>query len=347
MPSGISSGSRKNRGDTRTAPPADGPDRIREIANRFRESRILLTAFELDLFTALASGGATSAQAAAQIGADARAVDRLLNALCAIGLVKKRGTKFSLPKGAANYLVRGRRGYQSGLMHTVHLWETWSTLTEAVRRGTCVPRPGVNDRGDRWLTAFISAMHERASAVAPKAVSLLDLEGVSSVLDVGGGSGAFAMAFARARKNLTATVFDLPNVIPLARRYVSESGLEGRIEFKTGDYLTDELGTGFDLVFLSAIVHSNSPEENGGLIGKCAGAVRSGGRVVVQDWVMDESRTSPAGGAFFALNMLVGTDAGDTYTGKEIRRWMKEAGLGRFRQNNLPSGVSQLIGVKV
>ncbi len=325
---------------------ANNPDDIREIAYRFRESRILLTAYELDVFTALGSGGRTAEQVAEGAGADPRAMDRLLNALCSMGLVKKRGATFSLPKGPAQYLVRGKAGYQAGLMHTVHLWETWSTLTEAVRRGTCVPRPDVNDRGEAWLTSFIAAMHERASAQADLSVSRLDLRGISRVLDVGGGSGAFAMAFARARKQIIATVFDLPNVIPLARQYVKQAGLEGRIDFRTGDYLTDDLGDGYDLVFLSAIVHSNSPEENSRLIRKCSDATREGGQVVVQDWVMDEDRTSPPAGAYFALNMLVGTAAGDTYTGNQIRGWMKDAGLSRFKRHDTPFGVSQVVGMK-
>jgi ubiquinone/menaquinone biosynthesis C-methylase UbiE len=235
----------------------------------------------------------------------------------------------------------------SGLMHTVHLWDTWTTLTAAVRKGTSVAvRPEINSRGDTWLTAFIAAMHDRAAKQAPAVVAQMDLSSVSRVLDVGGGSGAFAMAFVKAKEGITATVFDLPNVLPLTKRYVRQAKLSGKVELQAGDYLMDDLGRGFDIVFLSAIVHSNSGSENRKLIKKCARALNPNGRVVVQDFIMDDDRTAPLHGAFFSLNMLVGTGSGDTYTESEVRSWMEEAGLSKVVRRETPFGVTQIIGTK-
>jgi SAM-dependent methyltransferase len=234
----------------------------------------------------------------------------------------------------------------AGLLHTVHLWDTWSTLTEAVRLGRAPANREVNDRGENWLQAFIAAMHDRASKHAPTVVAQIDLSGVSQVLDVGGGSGAYAMAFVRAGADIRATVFDLSNVLPLTRMYIEREGLSNMVDTVAGDYLSDDLAGGYDLVFLSAIVHSNSNEQNKLLIKKCARALRPGGRVIVQDFIMDEGRTSPSHGAFFALNMLVGTDAGDTYTESEVRVWMKEAGLSEIMRKETPFGATQIIGRK-
>ncbi len=324
--------------------PHPARENIRGVAYAFQESRILLTAHELGLFSALGTGTHTSAGIAALIGTEPRATDRLMNALCAMGLLEKEDGRFTNSEAAAQCLVRESPGYLGGLMHTVHLWDTWSTLTEAVRRGTAIPRGGVNDRGDQWLSAFIAAMHDRASRQASAVAAQVDLSDVASVLDVGGGSGAYAMAFVRAKPGLRATVFDLPNVLPLTRSYIMREGLSDRVDTAAGDYLNDSLGKDFDLVFLSAIVHSNSPSENAELIKNCARALRKGGSVVVLDFIMDDERVTPSHGAFFALNMLVGTESGDTYTEGEVAGWMTGAGLSGISRQGTPFGTSQIIG---
>jgi precorrin-6B methylase 2 len=321
-------------------------DEIRQIAYAFQRSRVLLTAYELDLFTVVDKGARTSSEVATAIGTDARATDRLMNALCAMGLMQKKDERFSNSPMASRFLVQGSPSFMPGLMHTAHLWNTWSTLTQAVREGTAVSSREFNDRGEDWLTVFIAAMHDRASKQAPAVVAQIDLSGVSRVLDVGGGSGAFAMAFVRVRQSIRATVFDLPNVVSLTKAHVEEERLSDRVSIVSGDYLADNLGADFDLVFLSAIIHSNSIEQNRLLIHKCAHALRPGGQVIVLDFIMDENRTSPAQGALFSLNMLVGTESGDTYTEAEVREWMDAAGLAGITRKDTEFGTSLIVGKK-
>lgn len=320
------------------------PQGILEVTTAFMKSRVLLTAYELGLFTRVDEGVRSSAEAARSLGTDPRATDRLMNALCAIGLMEKQEGLFSNTPLASRYLVQGRPDFLAGLMHSVHLWDTWSTLTEAVRRGSSVIARQVNERGVDWLRAFIAAMHWRARQHAPGVVAALDVSGVSRVLDVGGGSGAYAMAFVRAREGISAVVLDLPNVIPLTCEYISREGLSDRVETVVGDYEKDELGTGFDVVFLSAIIHSNSPRLNRELIRKGVNALNPSGQLVVQDFILDEDRTGPPFGALFALNMLVGTETGDTYTESEVRGWMEEAGLNRIMRKDTDFGTSLMIG---
>jgi 2-polyprenyl-3-methyl-5-hydroxy-6-metoxy-1,4-benzoquinol methylase len=261
-------------------------------------------------------------------------------------LLEKKDGMFSNVPSAAELLVKGKPGYMAGLMHTVHLWETWSTMTAAVRAGTSVGRGPVNDRGDEWRDAFIAAMDYRGTRYAGEIISLLDLEGVTSVLDVGGGSGAFATAFVRAGNGIRATVFDLPNVIPLTKKYLEAGGLAGSIDTIAGDYNVDGFGAGYDIVFLSAIIHSNSFEQNCALIKKAADALNPGGRVVVSDFIVDEDRTGPSRAVFFALNMLVATEGGDTYTESEVRDMMGRAGLTDIIRKDTDSASSLMIGRK-
>jgi 2-polyprenyl-3-methyl-5-hydroxy-6-metoxy-1,4-benzoquinol methylase len=324
------------------------PESISSFIRQFQQIRILLTAYELDLFTSIGSYAMTSKKVAERTHADPRATDRLLNALCVLGFLDKKKNSFSNTTATKKYLVKGSPGYMSGLMHQVHLWDTWTTLTDCVREGTSVAdRPeSVNDRDPDYLEAFIGAMHYRARENAGEIIARIDLDKVHRVLDVGGGSGVFAMAFVRAGEDLTATVYDLPNVIPITRKYIHKEQMEGKIDTAEGDYHVDQLPAGYDIVFLSAIVHSNSHAENRQLIRKCAAALNLGGRIIIKDQVMEDSRIEPATGALFSLNMLVNTRAGDTYTEKEIRAWFDHAGIQYVETINIPGHDSMVIGRK-
>lgn len=230
-------------------------------------------------------------------------------------------------------------------MHQVSLWNTWSTLTDAVRMGSSVvARHPVGGQGVDWLGAFIAAMHMRAIRQAPAIVRMINLKGVKRILDVGGGSGAFSMAFVRARKGIAAVVFDLANVTRLTKGYIDAENLGNQISVVAGDYTTDPLVSGFDLVFMSAVIHSNSPETNRQLFRKAFEALNLEGRLVVLDYIMNGDRTSPSAGAYFSLNMLVNTSEGDTYTESEVRGWMEDAGLERISKAKTQFGTELITG---
>lgn len=297
------------------------------LSRSFQQSRIFLTAFELGIFTVLGKSEKTAEEIAVEIGADPRATDRLLNALCTTKVVTKSDGKFRNSETAAEYLVKGKPDYQAGTMHSIHLWDTWTDLTKAVKTGGIEKKSPVEAMENDWFKPFIAAMHNRAIGEAPDLVNRIDLTGVKKILDVGGGSGAFSMAFANAKSDILSTVFDLPNVVPLTTQYIKKAGLAERINTVAGDYNTDELPSGYDLVFLSAIIHSNSPDQNIALFRRISNALNPGGRIVISDFIMDEDRTHPAFGALFALNMLVNTASGDTYTQSEIVEWIELAGM--------------------
>lgn len=324
------------------------PESIRDYINHYQKSRILLTTFELDIFTLLDKSPQTSVAISKKIKADARATDRLMNAACALGFLEKKKDKFQNTKEASTFFVKGKPQYMSGLMHTVGQWQTWSTLTESVKKGTSAfQRPKTIDNRDKtWLNAFISAMHYRASRQAPEIIKLIDMKNANRVLDVGGGSGAFAMAFTDVRKNITATVFDLPNVLPITKRFIKENGYEKKVDKFAGDYNNNELPKGYDIIFISAVVHINSYKGNVALMKNCARSLNPGGRIIIQDQVMSDDRTTPIPGALFALNMLVGTEEGDTYTEKEMCDWFKKAGINFEKHIDTFMGNALIIGRK-
>ncbi|MGE4296982.1 MAG: methyltransferase [Desulfovibrionaceae bacterium] len=321
-----------------------GPEDISAIAGAYQRCRVLLTAFELGVFTAIGGAALSARKVAERIGADARATERLLCALHVMGLVVREGGLFRNTAVSARCLCQGGDLYMSGLGHMARQYERWATLTPAVRAGGAVVPQGRDD--DQGREAFIAAMHARALETADALVARIGMDGVARVLDVGGGSGVYAMAMCRAASRVRATVFDLPQVTPLTRRYVAAGGFEARIGIVEGDYREAAFGEGFDLVFLSAIAHINSPEVNRSLLRRAYAALVPGGRIVVQDFIMDADRMRPAMGVFFALNMLVSTDAGDAYTEAEIRGWLEDAGCVGVERVETGPNTTMLIGHK-
>jgi SAM-dependent methyltransferase len=322
------------------------PDTIANLASGYQRSRILLTAYELGIFTALGDEEKTSREVARLVKADLRGTDRLMNALCALGLLDKNEELFSNRPLAARFLVEGKPEYMTNLMHANNQWRRWSTLTEAVRCGTSVSPASDKGKSEDWPNSYISAMHWRGALIASEFASKIDLSGVSRMLDVGGGSGIYAMAVVKAKPDMEAVVFDLPGVIPLTRRFIEEAGLSGRMKTVEGDFEKDDFGSGFDLVLFSAILHMNPPLINKELLDKARRALNPGGLVVICDFILDEDRTSPAKGAVFALNMLVSTEAGDSYTEGELREWMEASGFGNIERKDLTSGHNLLMGRK-
>jgi len=308
------------------------PDDLMESIRAYQASRILLTAVELDVFTAAAraEAPADAAALARALTTDSRATAVLLDALVALGLLTKHDGAYANTPTASRFLVAGAKDDATmALRHNLSLWETWSDLTEVVRQGHPIRHEQMAARGDTWTTPFIAAMHKNASLRAPMVVRAVGVEGVWRLLDIGGGSGAYSIAFAQASPTLEAEVFDLATVVPIAQRHVAEAKLADRVKVRVGDLRHDDFGSGFDLALLSAICHMLGPTENRDLFRRTFAALAPGGRLAVQDHVMTPDKTAPRSGALFAVNMLVGTPTGGTYSEAEYGSWLHEAGFGK------------------
>ncbi len=320
------------------------PDDLQQAIRGFQDSRVLLTAIELDLFSAVGTGADATA-VAGRLRTDPRATESLLNALVALEVLEKRDSRFTNTPAAARYLVDGAPDdSRAALMHTAHLWARWSTLTECVRRGTSVTYTEMADRDDEWTRAFIAAMHKNAAFRAPLVVRAIGLEGVRRVLDLGGGSGAYAIAFAQAQSALTADIFDLATVVPLAEGHIADARFAGRVKTRIGDLRKDDYGAGYDLVFISAICHMNTPDENRAMLARAFKALSPSGRVAVQDFILNMDKTGPKAGALFALNMLVGTRGGSAYSEAEYAEWLRGAGFQEVERLRLPGPTGLMVG---
>jgi SAM-dependent methyltransferase len=322
------------------------PDELDERIRGFRQSRVILTALELDLFTAVGDGG-TAAEIAARIHTDPRATEMLLHALASLQLTAKRDGVFRNAPVAARFFAAGSPdNARPSLLHTAGLWKTWSTLTESVRVGTSVIHQETAERSSEWTQAFIAAMHRNAAQRAAPLVAAVGAQGVRRMLDVGGGSGAYSIAFAAANPELHADILDLATVVPLAQSHIEEASVASRVHTRVGDLRTDHLGEGYDLVLLSAVCHMLDDQENARLIARCHDALAPGGRLVIQEFILDPDKCAPQSAALFSLNMLVGTRAGASYSEAEYAAWMGAAGFPAIRRVRMPGPAGLMIGTR-
>ena len=312
------------------------PEDLLLIIRGFQESRAILTAIELNIFAAVGDG-ASATQVAAKLSTHPRSTEMLLNALTAMGLLTKSGAIFhTTPVTARFFAGKSPDDARAAMMHLVNLWNSWSTLTQCVRSGTSVGRREPSTSSNDWTESFIAAMHRNAQARAPHVVKTVGVQGLHKMLDVGGGSGAYSIAFAQANPSLQVELLDLPDVLPIAQRHIDQAGLAQRIKPRPGDLRTDPLGQGFDLILISAICHMLGPDDNRDLLKRAHAALASNGRIVISDFILEADKASPKQAALFALNMLVGTRDGSTYSENEYAAWLREATFQNITRVRLP-----------
>lgn len=309
-------------------------DHILQRARAFQPACVLMAGAELGVYDALTPGPLTAGGLVRALGTDPRATAMLADALAALGLLEKEGRRYRLAPGVSEFLTEtGPRSVLPMVRHLANCLRSWAQLAEVVKSGHAAERrPSV--RGPAAdLAAFIEAMENASRSVASQLVRAIGPPAFGHLLDVGGGPGTWTIAFLRAAPGARATLFDRPDVIPIARKHLLEAGLGDRVDLVGGDYTADEpLPPGADLAWVSAIVHQHPREQNRDLLAKVREALVPGGRVLIRDVVMEENRVEPAEGALFAINMLVNTPGGGTFTSAELRDDLLAAG---YRQPRL------------
>jgi len=319
------------------------PDDVYETMRGFMPSRAILSALELDIFTAVGAG-APAAAVAQKIHADSRSTAMLLNVLVSLKLLEKKKELFHNTPVSTRFFSKGSPdNARPALLHTANLWDRWSTLTDAVRAGTSVV---TRSRNAQSTVAFIAAMDRNAKEHAPAVVKAVGTNGIERMLDLGGGSGAYSVAFARAFPNLKSEIMDLADVVPLTQQHIGLTGLSDRIVTRVGDMLCDPFGENFNLILVSAICHMFSAEENRKVFERAYRALARGGRLVIQDFILEPDKTAPRFATLFALNMLVGTRSGSSYSEPEYAEWLRDAGFSDIRRVRLPGPAGLMLATR-
>ena len=304
------------------------PADILQLTSGYQAACVLAAAADLDLFSRLAGRSFSVDEAAGSLETDKRGTRVLLDALAALELLDKHDGKYQVPAALAQLLTpAGSPSVLAMVQHQGNCLRRWAQLGRVVKSGKAEPWTA-SIRGEAAdYASFIEAMDNVSRPMADPLVAHLGRLEFRHLLDVGGGSGTWTLAFLRANPQASATIFDLPKVIPQAQERITAAGMGGRVKLVGGDYMLDPLPKGADLAWVSAIIHSLSRQQMRGLFASVFSALAPGGRILIRDFVMEESHTRPAGGAMFAVNMLSATEGGGTYTFSEVRSDLTSAGF--------------------
>lgn len=297
-----------------------------DMMRNFQEPCILAAAADLGVFESLAGTPGSSDELARRLSGDCRAMTILLDALVAIGVVEKNAQQYSVPTWLIEFVRDdSAQSVMPMLRHQATCLRRWAQLPWTVQSGAPAD-PGPSIRGPEADNAsFIEAMHVVSRQVARPLIEEINPGDVRCVLDVGGATGSWTIAWLDVLPDARAILFDLGHVLPLAERRLADSPHADRVQLVPGDFYTDALPDGADLVWVSAIIHQNSRAQNRALFGRIAESIAPGGWVYIRDIVMDPSHTQPPAGALFAVNMLTATAAGNTYSLAEIQEDLESA----------------------
>jgi SAM-dependent methyltransferase/biotin operon repressor len=313
----------------------------------FQVSCVLAAGADLDVFNLLTATPLSAAEVAERLGCDRRAMTILLDALSSIGVLVKSEGRYAVATSVAPLVIDGSPHSAAAMLrHQANCLRRWARLPWVVQTG-CPADAGTSVRGrEADRESFIGAMHDVSNAVAEPLIREINPGGFRCVLDIGGGPGTWTLAWLQAEPASRAILFDLPEVIPLASQRLTDCGVAERVELVAGDFYVDSLPRGADLAWLSAIIHQNSPEQNRALYRRVAEALEPGGRLLIRDIVMEDSRTAPLAGALFAVNMLVATPGGGTYTLAEIRDELQSAGFEDIQLIRRDEGMHAVISAR-
>jgi len=303
-----------------------------EISGYFWKTCALHAAVKLDVFTVIGDAHLTAEEISQKLSGSQRGVERLLNALTAMALLVKTDGKYANSPSGKTFLAKGSAKYIGHIiMHHHHLLESWSQLDQAVLSGRPV-RNRASFSDDEWRESFLLGMFNLAMGMAPKIVPLIDLSSKRHLLDLGGGPGTYAIHFCKKYSQLKATVYDLPTTRPFAEKTIKQFELTDRIQFAEGNYLNDPIEGRYDAVWLSHILHGEGPDDCRRIIQKAVSILEPGGMIIIHDFILNNSMDGPLFPALFSLNMLLGTDSGQSYSEDQIIDMLAAAGVKDVRR---------------
>jgi SAM-dependent methyltransferase len=303
--------------------PVRNVDDLMALGNGYQRAMTLFAALKLGVFRGLATGECDAVTLARRIGADPGKLSILLDALAVLGLVGKKGNRYRNARVARDLLLTGPRSMESILLHHLDGWGEWGRLSATIRAA----RAPVGGADGGYQENFIRGMEENARKRAASVARRFPLRAGDRLLDLGGGPGTYAVAWAQAYPRAEISVFDTPGTLRVARKILREKGAEERIRLMEGDFLKDPLGGPYDFIWISQILHAFPEADCRKLLRKARAALAPGGRAAVQEFLLAEGKTSPPGPVFFSVHMVAVTEGGRAYTAKEVAGMMRSAGF--------------------
>ena len=299
------------------------------------------------VFDALDKGPLTAEQIAKKTGISRRGANGLLDLLVSFHLLQRRGRRLALTPESTTFLVSTKPAFHGMLFRHIsdQLLPSWLQLTEVVRTGRPAARVNSRKQGAEFFAKFVESLFPLsfpAATALGRHLGIAKARGPVSVLDIGAGSGVWGIGIAKQSPHARIHAVDWPQVLKVTRRIAGRHGLSKRLTTSPGDFFEADFGRGHHVATIGHILHSEGRDRSRRLLKKVFKALAPGGTVAVQEFVPDDDRSGPPNALIFAVNMLVNTEAGDTFTFKEMSGWLREAGFRNPRLLQVPA-VSPLV----
>lgn len=338
--------------DATTAKPT--PERLMEVGTAFWESKVLLSAVEIGLFTELAKKPATAEELEKSLKLHKRGTLDFLDTLVSMGFLQRDGKTYSNAADAEMFLDSAKPSYLGGFLEMMNarLYPFWGNLTEALRTGS--PQNEIKTGTDLFgtlyanpdrLRSFLQAMTGISRAVVRAIATEFPWRDYKTFADIGTAQGGLAVEVAKHNPHLKGIGFDLPNVGPIFEEFAKENGLSDRLTFAPGSFFTDPLPKA-DVITMGHILHDWNLEEKKMLVGKAFDALPKGGAFIVYDAMIDNERRNNTFGLLMSLNMLIETPGGYDYTTGECDGWLRDAGFDSVSFRSLTPTHTMAIGIK-
>jgi hypothetical protein len=329
-------------------------DRILQLGMGFRESKVLLSAVELRVFTVLAEAPTDLARLSTRLNLHERSAKDFLDSLVALDLLERVDGVYRNTAESDLFLDQAKPSYVGGLldMANARLYRFWGSLTEALRTGE--PQNEIKRGEDlfeavyadsRALSEFLAAMSGISVGPAAALVSRFDWHARKTFADIGSAQGLVPVTLAKAHPHLRGVGFDLPAVRPIFDEFVTRHSLSGQISFQAGDFFSDELPTA-EVLILGQILHDWDVSQRMVLLQKSYDTLPKGGALIVYDQFVDDERRWNTPALLASLNMLIETRGGSEYTGRQCREWMEQVGFTDIRIEPMVGSHSLAIGTK-
>ena len=322
------------------------PMYYKEIAQSFQISRILFTSLELDIFSKIGNESKTLHQIATESNLNENPLGRLLNALVNLGFLEKKDDLYLNKVDTLLYLSNDSPNYLGNLMHIASLWDMWSDLTYSIKEGKPRKYKNLWEKDEKWLESFILSTFNDAKQYANQIVPSIPLTNSLKMLDLGAGSGIYSIEFAKLYPKISIIAYDLPQVIPITQKFIDRSGYKDRISTYGGDFTKDEIGVGYDFIFISDVLSEYPYRTTLDLLKKAYNALNFGGVIAVFETMYNDERTGPKEAIMQSLNMLVNTMGGDVLNDTDIWFALREAWFDDLYKINTDFGKSLVIAFK-
>lgn len=324
------------------------PERLMELSFAYAPPLIISAAVRNNVFNTLELHSKTPEEIAKETGASPRALRILMNALVGLDLLKKdRQQKYSLTPESAQFLLSDKPATQAGFFATIlpQLVSKWLSLEETVRSGQPIAAVNEETKGTEFFSQLVENIIPMSYPAAQKLADHLKLSKATNefrVLDLAAGSGIWGIALTQKSPHVHVTAVDWAGMIPTTRRITTKFGVADRFNYLEGDILEANFGNGYDIATLGHILHSEGEERSRRLLKKTFQALKSGGVIAIAESLVNDARTEPTHGLMFAVQMLVNTEKGDTFSFNEIKSWLQDAGFKNVRKLAAP-GPSPLV----